>query len=205
MNNQIEKATVEWQQSHIEDIFQRVIGRKLIRTFSSIQTRIGFIKNEMTGFKTEPVVDNEAVSILAPSGLLVSGIVLSRLLVNPGIAGVAFVGGLAVTGLTMFKNMNTFHEHCEKTFKSTINALTKEIIITALQERYAGLVESMIKRLLNDDLMKDINNMKWKVHSMQEKHMEFESKTAILQSLLDKVNQIQAHLNTIERIEINLD
>lgn len=205
MNNQIEKATVEWQQSHIEDIFQRVIGRKLIRTFSSIQTRIGFIKNEMTGFKTEPVVDNEAVSILAPSGLLVSGIVLSRLLVNPGIAGVAVVGGLAVTGLTMFKNMNTFHEHCEKTFKSTINALTKEIIITALQERYAGLVESMIKRLLNDDLMKDINNMKWKVHSMQEKHMEFESKTAILQSLLDKVNQIQAHLNTIERIEINLD
>lgn len=81
----------------------------------------------------------------------------------------------------------------------------KRKISTAFRQRYAGLVESMITRLMDGDLKNEINNMKKNVQSMQENHMEFKSMTAFLQLLMDEVNQRQAHLKRIESIEINLD
>lgn len=204
LDEKLEKATIEWQQIHIEDIFERVIGESIIKKFSMIQTRMDFIKSEMTGIKTEPDVNNRITSALAPGGILVGGIVLSRLLVNPGLE-VFTVLGLAFTGITLLVKMEKLETLCKRIFISRINALTKETISTAFRQRYAGLVESMITRLMDGDLKNEINNMKKNVQSMQENHMEFKSMTAFLQSLMDEVNQRQAHLKRIESIEINLD
>lgn len=204
LDEKLQKATIEWQQIHIEDIFNRVIGENLIQKFSMIHTRMDFIRSEMTGIITEPDVNNRITSALAPGGILVGGIVLSRLLVSPGLE-VFTVLGLAFTGITLFVNREKHETLCARILMSRINALTKEKISTAFRERFAGLVESMIKRLLDGDLKNEINNMKKNVQNMQENHMKFKSMTAFLQSLMDEVNQRQAHLKRIESSEINLD
>lgn len=199
MDKQLQKATIEWQQTHIEEIFDRKIWRNLIEKCSKIPRRMGFNKTKMTGVKYKLDVNFKITSAFAPGGILVGSIVLSRYLVNPVMAGVI---GLAVTGITLLKDMDNLHTLCEKTFKSWIDPLTKETISTVFQQRYAGLVESMIKRLLDGDLKNEVNNMKRNVHSMQENHMEFKSMAAVLQSLRDEVKQRQAALNTIKEIEI---
>lgn len=125
LDEKLEKATIEWQQIHIEDIFERVIGESIIKKFSMIQTRMDFIKSEMTGIKTEPDVNNRITSALAPGGILVGGIVLSRLLVNPGLE-VFTVLGLAFTGITLLVKMEKLETLCKRIFISRINALTKE-------------------------------------------------------------------------------
>lgn len=205
LNNQLERATIEWQENHIENIFDGIIGRQLTQLFSSIQTRISLSRNEMTGLQTRRDVDYRIMSVFAPSGtILVSSIVLSRLLVSPGLAGFA-VFGLAFTGFAVFKKMGDFPTLCEKIFKSRINALTKEIIRAGFQERYPDLVENMIKKLLDGDLENEINNMERNVDSMQKQHRDFISMIAVLQSLRDKVYRRQAHLTRIEKIQINLD
>lgn len=101
--------------------------------------------------------------------------------------------------------MDDFPTLCEKIFKSRINALTKDVIRAGFQERYADLVENMIKRLLDGDLKNEINNMKRNVDNMQNQHRNFISMIAVLQSLRDEVNRRQAHLTRIEKIQINLD
>lgn len=205
LDNQLEKATIEWQKNHIENIFDEIIGRQLIQNFSSIQTRISLCRNEMTGLKTRRDVDYRIMSVFAPSGtIVVSSIVLSRMLVSPGVAGFA-VFGLAFTGFAAWKKMDDFPTLCEKIFKSRINALTKDVIRAGFQERYADLVENMIKRLLDGDLKNEINNMKRNVDNMQKQHRNFISMIAVLQSLRDEVNRRQAHLTRIEKIQINLD
>lgn len=205
LDNQLEKATIEWQKNHIENIFDEIIGRQLIQNFSSIQTRISLCRNEMTGLNIRRDVDYRIMSVFAPSGtILVSSIVLSRMLVSPGVAGFA-VFGLAFTGFAAWKKMDDFLTLCEKIFKSRINALTKDVIRAGFQERYADLVENMIKRLLDGDLKNEINNMKRNVDNMQNQHRNFISMIAVLQSLRDEVNRRQAHLTRIEKIQINLD
>lgn len=205
LDNQLEKATIEWQKNHIENIFDEIIGRQLIQNFSSIQTRISLCRNEMTGLNIRRDVDYRIMSVFAPSGtILVSSIVLSRMLVSPGVAGFA-VFGLAFTGFAAWKKMDDFPTLCEKIFKSRINALTKDVIRAGFQERYADLVENMIKRLLDGDLKNEINNMKRNVDNMQNQHRNFISMIAVLQSLRDEVNRRQAHLTRIEKIQINLD
>lgn len=205
LDNQLEKATIEWQKNHIENIFDEIIGRQLIQKFSNIQTRISLCRNEMTGLNIRRDVDYRIMSVFAPSGtILVSSIVLSRMLVSPGVAGFA-VFGLAFTGFAAWKKMDDFPTLCEKIFKSRINALTKDVIRAGFQERYADLVENMIKRLLDGDLKNEINNMKRNVDNMQNQHRNFISMIAVLQSLRDEVNRRQAHLTRIEKIQINLD
>lgn len=205
LDNQLEKATIEWQKNHIENIFDEIIGRQLIQNFSSIQTRISLCRNEMTGLNTRRDVDYRIMSVFAPSGtILVYSIVLSRMLVSHGVAGFA-VFGLAFTGFAVWKKMDDFPTLCEKIFKSRINALTKDVIRAGFQERYADLVENMIKRLLDGDLKNEINNMKRNVDNMQNQHRNFISMIAVLQSLRDEVNRRQAHLTRIEKIQINLD
>lgn len=205
LDNQLEKATIEWQKNHIENIFKEIIGRQLIQKFSNIQTRISLCRNEMTGLNIRRDVDYRIMSVFAPSGtILVSSIVLSRMLVSPGVAGFA-VFGLAFTGFAAWKKMDDFPTLCEKIFKSRINALTKDVIRAGFQERYADLVENMIKRLLDGDLKNEINNMKRNVDNMQNQHRNFISMIAVLQSLRDEVNRRQAHLTRIEKIQINLD
>lgn len=205
LDNQLEKATIEWQKNHIENIFDEIIGRQLIQKFSNIQTRISLCRNEMTGLNIRRDVDYRIMSVFAPSGtILVSSIVLSRMLVSPGVAGFA-VFGLAFTGFAAWKKMDDFPTLCEKIFKSRINALTKDVIRAGFQERYADLVENMIKRLLDGDLKNEINNMKRNVDNMQKQHRNFISMIAVLQSLRDEVNRRQAHLTRIEKIQINLD
>lgn len=205
LDNQLEKATIEWQKNHIENIFDEIIGRQLIQKFSNIQTRISLCRNEMTGLNIRRDVDYRIMSVFAPSGtILVSSIVLSRMLVSPGVAGFA-VFGLAFTGFAAWKKMDDFPTLCEKIFKSRINALTKDVIRAGFQERYADLVENMIKRLLDGDLKNEINNMKRNVDNMQNQHRNFISMIAVLQSLRDAVNRRQAHLTRIEKIQINLD
>lgn len=205
LDNQLEKATIEWQKNHIENIFDEIIGRQLIQKFSNIQTRISLCGNEMTGLNIRRDVDYRIMSVFAPSGtILVSSIVLSRMLVSPGVAGFA-VFGLAFTGFAAWKKMDDFPTLCEKIFKSRINALTKDVIRAGFQERYADLVENMIKRLLDGDLKNEINNMKRNVDNMQNQHRNFISMIAVLQSLRDEVNRRQAHLTRIEKIQINLD
>lgn len=195
LDNQLEKATIEWQKNHIENIFDEIIGRQLIQKFSNIQTRISLCRNEMTGLNIRRDVDYRIMSVFAPSGtILVSSIVLSRMLVSPGVAGFA-VFGLAFTGFAAWKKMDDFPTLCEKIFKSRINALTKDtkVIRAGFQERYADLVENMIKRLLDGDLKNEINNMKRNVDNMQNQHRNFISMIAVLQSLRDEVNRRQAH------------
>lgn len=205
LDNQLEKATIEWQKNHIENIFDEIIGRQLIQNFSSIQTRISLCRNEMTGLNIRRDVDYRIMSVFAPSGtILVSSIVLSRMLVSPGVAGFA-VFGLAFTGFAAWKKMDDFPTLCEKIFKSRINALTKDVIRAGFQERYADLVENMIKRLLDGDLKNEIIKMKRNVDNMQHQHRNFISMIAVLQSLRDEVNRRQAHLTRIEKIQINLD
>lgn len=207
LDNQLEKATIEWQKNHIENVFDEIIGRQLIQKFSNIQTRISLCRNEMTGLNIRRDVDYRIMSVFAPSGtILVSSIVLSRMLVSPGVAGFA-VFGLAFTGFAAWKKMDDFPTLCEKIFKSRINALTKDtkVIRAGFQERYADLVENMIKRLLDGDLKNEINNMKRNVDNMQNQHRNFISMIAVLQSLRDEVNRRQAHLTRIEKIQINLD
>lgn len=205
LDNQLEKATIEWQKNHIENIFDEIIGRQLIQKFSNMQTRISLCRNEMTGLNIRRDVDYRIMSVFAPSGtILVSSIVLSRMLVSPGVAGFA-VFGLAFTGFAAWKKMDDFPTLCEKIFKSRINALTKDVIRAGFQERYADLVENMIKRLLDGDLKNEINNMKRNVDNMQNQHRNFISMIAVLQSLRDEVNRRQAHLTRIEKIQINLD
>lgn len=205
LDNQLEKATIEWQKNHIENIFDEIIGRQLIQKFSNIQTRISLCRNEITGLNIRRDVDYRIMSVFAPSGtILVSSIVLSRMLVSPGVAGFA-VFGLAFTGFAAWKKMDDFPTLCEKIFKSRINALTKDVIRAGFQERYADLVENMIKRLLDGDLKNEINNMKRNVDNMQNQHRNFISMIAVLQSLRDEVNRRQAHLTRIEKIQINLD
>lgn len=205
LDNQLEKATIEWQKNHIENIFDEIIGRQLIQKFSNIQTRISLCRNEMTGLNIRRDVDYRIMSVFAPSGtILVSSIVLSRMLVSPGVAGFA-VFGLAFTGFAAWKKMDDFPTLCEKIFKSRIYALTKDVIRAGFQERYADLVENMIKRLLDGDLKNEINNMKRNVDNMQNQHRNFISMIAVLQSLRDEVNRRQAHLIRIEKIQINLD
>lgn len=205
LDNQLEKATIEWQKNHIENIFDEIIGRQLIQKFSNIQTRISLCRNEMTGLNIRRDVDYRIMSVFAPSGtILVSSIVLSRMLVSPGVAGFA-VFGLAFTGFAAWKKMDDFPTLCEKIFKSRINALTKDVIRAGFQERYADLVENMIKRLLDGDLKNEINNMKRNADNMQNQHRNFISMIAVLQSLRDEVNRRQAHLTRIEKIQINLD
>lgn len=46
MNDAIEKATIDWQQHHIEEIFQKVIGEELTRVFSSIQKKYVFLRKK---------------------------------------------------------------------------------------------------------------------------------------------------------------
>lgn len=46
MDGVIEKATIDWQQNHIEEIFQKVVGEELIRVFSSIQKKYAFLKTK---------------------------------------------------------------------------------------------------------------------------------------------------------------
>lgn len=46
MDGVIEKATIDWQQNHIEEIFQKVVGEELIRVFSSIQKKNAFLKTK---------------------------------------------------------------------------------------------------------------------------------------------------------------
>lgn len=205
LDNQLEKATIEWQKNHIENIFDEIIGRQLIQKFSNIQTRISLCRNEMTGLNIRRDVDYRIMSVFAPSGtILVSSIVLSRMLVSPGVAGFA-VFGLAFTGFAAWKKMDDFPTLCEKIFKSRINALTKDVIRAGFQERYADLVENMIKRLLDGDLKNEIINMTRNVDNMQNQHRNFISMIAVLQSLRDEVNRRQAHLTRIEKIQINLD
>lgn len=205
LDNQLEKATIEWQKNHIENIFDEIIGRQLIQKISNIQTRISLCRNEMTGLNIRRDVDYRIMSVFAPSGtILVYSIVLSRMLVSPGVAGFA-VFGLAFTGFAAWKKMDDFPTLCEKIFKSRINALTKDVIRAGFQERYADLVENMIKRLLDGDLKNEINNMKRNVDNMQNQHRNFISMIAVLQSLRDEVNRRQAHLTRIEKIQINLD
>lgn len=205
LDNQLEKATIEWQKNHIENIFDEIIGRQLIQNFSSIQTRISLCRNEMTGLNIRRDVDYRIMSVFAPSGtILVSSIVLSRMLVSPGVAGFA-VFGLAFTGFAAWKKMDDFPTLCEKIFKSRINSLTKDVIRAGFQERYADLVENMIKRLLDGDLKNEIIKMKRNVDNMQNQHRNFISMIAVLQSLRDEVNRRQAHLTRIEKIQINLD
>nr|XP_034333155.1 uncharacterized protein in xynA 3'region-like [Crassostrea gigas] len=208
LDDAIEKATIDWQQHHIEEIFQKVIGEELTRVFSSIQKKICFLKEKMKGFKTKTMldVDFKIACALAPSGtLLVSSIVMSRMLVDPRIVAGCAVLGLVVTGLAMMEVIDDFKTICEKTLKSRIDALSKEKIYTALQQRYASLIESIITKLLDGDVKNEINNMKRNVHSLQEKHKELKSATTDLKSLRDELNQRKAHLNKIEKIEINLD
>lgn len=103
LDTQLEKATIEWQKNHIENIFDEIIGRQLIQKFSNIQTRISLCRNEMTGLNIRRDVDYRIMSVFAPSGtILVSSIVLSRMLVSPGVAGFA-VFGLAFTGFAAWK------------------------------------------------------------------------------------------------------
>lgn len=205
LDNQLEKATIEWQKNHIENIFDEIIGRQLIQKFSNMQTRISLCRNEMTGLNIRRDVDYRIMSVFAPSGtILVSSIVLSRMLVSPGVAGFA-VFGLAFTGFAAWKKMDDFPTLCEKIFKSRINALTKDVIRAGFQERYADLVENMIKRLLDGDLKNEIIKMKRNVDNMQNQHRNFISMIAVLQSLRDEVNRRQAHLTRIEKIQINLD
>lgn len=205
LDTQLKKATIEWQKNHIENIFDEIIGRQLIQFFSSIQTRISLCRNEVTGLNTRRDVDYRIMSVFAPSGTIVVGsIVLSHMLVSPGVAGFA-VFGLAFTGFAAWKKMDDFPTLCEKIFKSRINALTKDVIRAGFQERYADLVENMIKRLLDGDLKNEINNMKRNVDNMQNQHRNFISMIAVLQSLRDEVNRRQAHLTRIEKIQINLD
>lgn len=208
MDDVIEKATINWQQNHIEEIFQNVIGEELTRVFSSIQKKICFLKEKMKGFKTQHKldVDFKIACALAPSGtLLVGSIVLSRMLVDPKIVAGCALLGLFVTGLAVFEVIDDFQTACEKALKSRIDALTKKNIYTVLQQRYASLIESIITQLLDGDVKNEINNMKRNVHSLQEKHREFKTMTTVLQSLRDELNQRKAHLNKIESIEINLD
>lgn len=47
--------------------------------------------------------------------------------------------------------------------------------------------------------------MKRNVHCLQKSQGELESATTVLKSLRDELNQRKAHLNKIEKIEINLD
>lgn len=205
LDTQLEKATIEWQKNHIENIFDEIIGRQLIQKFSNIQTRISLCRNEMTGLNIRRDVDYRIMSVFAPSGtILVSSIVLSRMLVSPGVAGFA-VFGLAFTGFAAWKKMDDFPTLCEKIFKSRINALTKDVIRAGFQERYADLVENMIKRLLDGDLKNEIIKMKRNVDNMQHQDRNFISMIAVLQSLRDEVNRRQAHLTRIEKIQINLD
>lgn len=97
LDTQLEKATIEWQKNHIENIFDEIIGRQLIQKFSNIQTRISLCRNEMTGLNTRRDVDYRIMSVFAPSGtILVYSIVLSRMLVSPVLAS------FAVFGLTFF-------------------------------------------------------------------------------------------------------
>lgn len=208
LDDAIEKATIDWQQHHIEEIFQKVIGEELTRVFSSIQKKICFLKEKMKGFKTQTMldVDFKIACALAPSGtLLVGSIVMSRMLVDPRIVAGCAVLGLVVTGLAMMEVIDDFKTICKKTLKSRIDALSKEKIYTALQQRYASLIESIITKLLDGDVKNEINNMKRNVHSLQEKHKELKSATSDLKSLRDELNQRKAHLNKIEKIEINLD
>lgn len=208
LDDAIEKATIDWQQHHIEEIFQKVIGEELTRVFSSIQKKLCFLKEKMKGFKTQTMldVDFKIACALAPSGtLLVSSIVMSRMLVDPRIVAGCAVLGLVVTGLAMMEVIDDFKTICKKTLKSRIDALSKEKIYTALQQRYASLIESIITKLLDGDVKNEINNMKRNVHNLQEKHKELKSATTDLKSLRDELNQRKAHLNKIEKIEINLD
>lgn len=208
MDGVIEKATIDWQQNHIEEIFQKVVGEELIRVFSSIQKKICFLKDKMKGFKTQQKldVDFKIACALAPSGtLLVSSFVLSRMLVDPRIVAGCAVLGLFVTGLAMFEVIDDFETACKKTLKSKIDALTKKNIYTALQQRYAYLIESIITKLLDGDVKNEIDNMKRNVHSLQDKHREVKTETTVLLSLRDELNQRKANLNKIESIEINVE
>lgn len=208
MNDIIEKATIDWQQNHLEEIFQEVIGEELTRVFSSIQKKLSFLKEKMKGFKTQPMldVDFKIACALAPCGtLLVSSIVMSRMLVDPKIVAGCAVLGLVVSGLAMMEVIDDFKTLCEKALKSGIDDLSKEKIYTALQRRYASLIESIITKLLDGDVKNEINNMKRNVHSLQKSHRELESATTVLKFLRDELNQRKAHLNKIEKIDINLD
>lgn len=208
MNDVIEKATIDWQQNHLEEIFQEIIGEELTRVFSSIQNKLSFLKEKMKGFKTQPMldVDYKIARALAPCGtVLLSSIVMSRMLVDPRIVAGCAVLGLVVSGLAMMEVIDDFQTICEKALKSRIDALSKEKIYTALQQRYTSLIESIITKLLDGDVKNEINNMKRNVHSLQKSHRELESATTVLKSLRDDLNQRKAHLNKIEKIEINLD
>lgn len=208
MNDVIEKATIDWQQNHLEEIFQEVIGEELTRVFSSIQKKLSFLKEKMKGFKSQPMldVDFKIACALAPCGtLIVSSIAMFRMLIDPGIVAGCAVIGLFVSGLVMMEVIDDFKTICEKALKSRIDALPKEKIYTALQQRYASLIESIITKLLDGDVKNEINNMKRNVHSLQKSHRELESATTVLKSLRDELNQRKAHLNKIEKIDINLD
>lgn len=208
MNDVIEKATIDWQQNHLEEIFQEVVGEKLTRVFSSIQKKLSFLKEKMKGFKTQPMldVDFKIARAFAPCGtFFVSSFVMSRTLVNPRIVAGCAVLGLVVTGLAMMEVIDDFKTICEKALKSRIDALSEENIYTALQQRYASSIESIITKLLDGDVKNEINNMKRNVHCLQKSQGELESATTVLKSLRDELNQRKAHLNKIEKIEINLD
>lgn len=208
MNDVIEKATIDWQQNHLEEIFQEVIGEELTRVFSSIQNKLSFLKEKMKGFKSQPMpdVDFKIACALAPCGtFLVGSIVMSRMLIDPRIVAGFAVIGLFVSGLVMMEVIDDFETICENALKSKIDALPKQKIYTALQQRYASLIKSIITKLLDGDVKNEINNMKRNVHSLQKSHRELESATNVLKSLRDELNQRKAHFNKIEKIDINLD
>lgn len=166
INDNIEKKTKNWEEMHVEQLYQDTVVRNLDEKLRKICGPLA--EDLMKGFKVPFDIDNKIVKgVLRSAASVAGGIAIRLLLLEPKIALGVAATGVVFTGLVTFGYITDFETVCENAVDVRIDNLTKENIRKHLNDRYSTVIRRNMKEALKE--------MKFKLDDLQKKKQKMET------------------------------
>lgn len=190
VNDQIEKQTKSWEDTHVHEIYQDTFVKNLDKELSCVCGPLA--GTLMSGFKIPFYVDNKILKSIVPSAVSIAGGVAVRVfLLHPTVALSVAATGVVLTGLVTFGYIDNFETVCKKAVDVRIKSISKTEIKISLKKRFA----SAIKRNMAYALRK----MKVEIERLTKEAFIADSAMRTYMKLRDKFFNCEKDIQKIEK------